>query len=165
MRFRGLLSAHHRLYPKGTSTLTNSARTRLLSTSSLQISRSTHISSFPASVHRGPVNHAWPGTALLAPVLLTAAGTAALCEAVQAPDASDVSPEAVELINWSGTQCVSTTRYFQPESLEELKRIVQQAHLEGRKLRPIGSALRPERIGFPGGGYGQSRADGRCAAR
>uniref|UniRef100_A0A0D6R329 FAD-binding PCMH-type domain-containing protein n=1 Tax=Araucaria cunninghamii TaxID=56994 RepID=A0A0D6R329_ARACU len=56
--------------------------------------------------------------------------------------------------NWSGTHEVEvdTKRYLQPESVEELERIVREAHAKGIKLRPVGSGLSPNGIGLSGEG-------------
>lgn len=59
-----------------------------------------------------------------------------------------MKPDPTEIVNWSGTKTVSTERYYQPETLEELKQIVERANAECRKLRPIGSALSPNGLGF-----------------
>lgn len=57
-------------------------------------------------------------------------------------------PETQDLINWSGTHAVSTDRFYQPESIEELKEIVRHAHATKQKLRPVGSALSPNGLPF-----------------
>lgn len=59
-----------------------------------------------------------------------------------------IEPESHELINWSGTHAVSTQRYFTPENEAELIEIVNDAHENKKKLRPIGSALSPNGLGF-----------------
>ncbi|KAI0565083.1 FAD linked oxidase [Gracilaria domingensis] len=61
-------------------------------------------------------------------------------------------PEPQDLVNWSGTHIVTTERYFTPETESELAQIVRQAHETGQKLRPIGSALSPNGLGFESGG-------------
>lgn len=60
--------------------------------------------------------------------------------------------EEQELMNWSGTHAVKTTRYFQPETVEDLKALVEASHLAGEKLRPVGSALSPNALAFEEGG-------------
>lgn len=93
---------------------------------------------------------------ILLPLLAAAAagfGLNVACEApVRVVDESDAADstgaEALELVNWSGTHSVSTERYFQPETVEDLKRIVDEAHANGEKLRPVGSALSPNGLGF-----------------
>jgi L-galactono-1,4-lactone dehydrogenase len=47
---------------------------------------------------------------------------------------------------------VSTSRYFQPESIEELEALVAAAHAARTKLRPVGSGLSPNGLGFAPGG-------------
>lgn len=50
--------------------------------------------------------------------------------------------------NWSGTHEVQTKVFLQPESLEELQRIVKEANEKKSKIRPVGSALSPNGIGL-----------------
>jgi len=52
----------------------------------------------------------------------------------------------------SNTHEVSTARYFQPESIAELEALVAEAHAKRQKLRPVGSGLSPNGLGFSGGG-------------
>lgn len=67
-----------------------------------------------------------------------------LSQAARAPVVADEQ----ELVNWSGTHSVHTTRYYQPETLDELKAVVAAAHESGQKLRPVGSALSPNALAF-----------------
>ncbi|CAN8077155.1 unnamed protein product [Agarophyton chilense] len=60
--------------------------------------------------------------------------------------------EPQDLVNWSGTHSVSTKRYFTPETEMELAQIVKQSHDSKQKLRPVGSALSPNGLGFESGG-------------
>ena len=73
---------------------------------------------------------------------------------------------------------MTTARYFQPESIEELEALVAAAHAKRTKLRPVGSGLSPNGLGFASGGMvnlalcdkarhacaraGASRARGAC---
>lgn len=70
------------------------------------------------------------------------------------PEESDLhlAGEEQELVNWSGTHSVKTARYYQPETLEQLKAIVEEAHVNGQKLRPVGSALSPNALAFSADG-------------
>lgn len=54
------------------------------------------------------------------------------------------------LLNWSGTHSVvvPNANYFEPESVEEIEAIVAKCHKEGQTVRPLGSALSPNAIGF-----------------
>ena len=52
----------------------------------------------------------------------------------------------------SNTHEVSTSHYFQPESLAELESLVAHAHARRMKLRPVGSGLSPNGLGFAPGG-------------
>ena len=47
---------------------------------------------------------------------------------------------------------MTTARYFQPESIEELEALVAAAHAKRTKLRPVGSGLSPNGLGFASGG-------------
>nr|WKK54373.1 eAncGLDH [synthetic construct] len=58
-------------------------------------------------------------------------------------------PEDVHTIsNWSGTHEVKTRVFLQPESLEELEKVVKEAHEKKQKIRPVGSGLSPNGIGL-----------------
>ncbi|KAK3006911.1 hypothetical protein RJ639_017291 [Escallonia herrerae] len=50
--------------------------------------------------------------------------------------------------NWSGTHEVQTRVFLQPESLEELEKIVRDANERRQKIRPVGSGLSPNGIGL-----------------
>lgn len=50
--------------------------------------------------------------------------------------------------NWSGTHEVHTRNFVQPESVEELERVVREAHHNKHKIRPVGSGLSPNGIGL-----------------
>uniref|UniRef100_UPI00315B4042 L-galactono-1,4-lactone dehydrogenase n=1 Tax=synthetic construct TaxID=32630 RepID=UPI00315B4042 len=52
------------------------------------------------------------------------------------------------ITNWSGTHAVRPKRFFQPESVEELEKIVKEAHEKGQKIRPVGSGLSPNGLAF-----------------
>ena len=54
------------------------------------------------------------------------------------------------ILNWSGTHQVDlpASAYHEPESMEELEALVKKCHETGTPLRPIGSALSPNGIGF-----------------
>eukprot|EP00238_Polyblepharides_amylifera_P002554 CAMPEP_0196572266 /NCGR_PEP_ID=MMETSP1081-20130531/2344_1 /TAXON_ID=36882 /ORGANISM="Pyramimonas amylifera, Strain CCMP720" /LENGTH=515 /DNA_ID=CAMNT_0041889525 /DNA_START=412 /DNA_END=1959 /DNA_ORIENTATION=+ len=67
----------------------------------------------------------------------------------QAEEASEgPGTTAEQIVNWSGTHTCHPKKYHQPESLEELERLLAEAHKTGQKLRPIGSALSPNGLGF-----------------
>lgn len=59
-------------------------------------------------------------------------------------------PSSTTILNWSGTHAVdvASTDYYEPESIEEVEWIVKTRHVQGKKLRPIGSALSPNGIAF-----------------
>ncbi|KAK6945194.1 FAD linked oxidase, N-terminal [Dillenia turbinata] len=50
--------------------------------------------------------------------------------------------------NWSGTHEVKTRTFLQPESLEELEKIVKEANEKKQRIRPVGSGLSPNGIGL-----------------
>lgn len=58
-------------------------------------------------------------------------------------------PEDLHTIsNWSGTHQVETRNFHQPESLEELEKVVKEAHDRKTRIRPVGSGLSPNGIGL-----------------
>ena len=54
------------------------------------------------------------------------------------------------ILNWSGTHQVDlpVSAYHEPETMEELETLVKKCHETGTPLRPVGSALSPNGIGF-----------------
>ena len=62
--------------------------------------------------------------------------------------------EETTVVNWSGTHSVEvpSTRYYEPETVQELESIVAKCHNSGTPLRPVGSALSPNGISFQPGG-------------
>jgi L-galactono-1,4-lactone dehydrogenase len=58
------------------------------------------------------------------------------------------------ILNWSGTHAVdvSNDRYWEPESVQDVERIVKYCHELGQPVRPLGSALSPNGIAFHPGG-------------
>ena len=54
----------------------------------------------------------------------------------------------MHLVNWSGTYETVARHYYQPETVEDVERIVAACHASGQRLRPIGSGLSPNAIGF-----------------
>lgn len=59
------------------------------------------------------------------------------------------TPEEVHtLSNWSNTHEVKTKVYIQPETLEELERVVRIAHEHKQRIRAVGSGLSPNGIGL-----------------
>jgi L-galactono-1,4-lactone dehydrogenase len=62
------------------------------------------------------------------------------------------APEATTLLNWSGTHAVTTKQYWEPETIQQLEALVHNCHLKGQAIRPIGSSLSPNGIGFHSAG-------------
>lgn len=52
------------------------------------------------------------------------------------------------LLNWSGTHAVTTSQYWEPETIPQVEAIVQYCHQHQQVVRPLGSALSPNAIGF-----------------
>ena len=74
-------------------------------------------------------------------------------------EASAVEEEAdndttTTILNWSGTHnvLVDNHNYWEPETIEEVERIVQRCHERGQPVRPVGSALSPNGLAFRSGG-------------
>lgn len=129
----------------------------------MQVHNSTNISGFPVYLrlpHHANFSAMTPQAAstatrwYLAPLLISTLGLGAAAEFIkcEAPQSHVDQAEEQEVVNWSGTHSVSTTRYFQPESVDELKQIISDAHRNKKKLRPIGSALSPNGLGLEQGG-------------
>lgn len=58
-------------------------------------------------------------------------------------------PEELHTVsNWSGTHEVQTRVFHQPETLEELEKVVKDAHEKKYRIRPVGSGLSPNGIGL-----------------
>ena len=54
----------------------------------------------------------------------------------------------VEVVNWSMTHSTTAKRYFQPESPEEVQRLLELLNKAGERVRVVGSALSPNGIAF-----------------
>ena len=65
------------------------------------------------------------------------------------PTTTDVHDKH-KIINWSGTHTVevSTTNYHEPETQDELTRLVTTAYQTNSHIRPVGSALSPNGLSF-----------------
>ncbi|CAI0439709.1 unnamed protein product [Linum tenue] len=58
-------------------------------------------------------------------------------------------PEDLHTVsNWSGTHEVQTRNFHQPETLEELEKLVKDADEKKARIRPVGSGLSPNGIGL-----------------
>lgn len=58
-------------------------------------------------------------------------------------------PEDLHTVsNWSGTHEVQTRNFHQPESVEELEKLVKEANEKRATIRPVGSGLSPNGIGL-----------------
>ena len=55
---------------------------------------------------------------------------------------------ATTILNWSGTHAVHTKNFWEPETMQELEQLIRQCHTKGIAVRPLGSALSPNGIGF-----------------
>lgn len=91
---------------------------------------------------------------LLSGLLVT--GSAAMVAATNADEFQkkcvllEEQPNITTFLNWSGTHSVSVQNdnLWEPESIRDVERIVRQCHLLGTSIRPIGSALSPNGLGF-----------------
>ena len=54
----------------------------------------------------------------------------------------------VEVMNWSMTHSVTAKRMFQPESPEEVQRLLEACDAAGQRVRVVGSAISPNGIGL-----------------
>ena len=54
----------------------------------------------------------------------------------------------VEVFNWSMTHSVTAKRMFQPESPEEVQRLLEACDAAGQRVRVVGSAISPNGIGL-----------------
>lgn len=50
--------------------------------------------------------------------------------------------------NWSGTHEVATRVFIQPESIDDLEKVVKEADGKRQRIRPVGSGLSPNGIGL-----------------
>ncbi|CAI0439822.1 unnamed protein product, partial [Linum tenue] len=58
-------------------------------------------------------------------------------------------PEDLHTVsNWSGTHEVQTRNFHQPETLEELEKLMKDADEKKARIRPVGSGLSPNGIGL-----------------
>jgi len=66
----------------------------------------------------------------------------------------DDDDDTTDIVNWSGTHkvTIANKNYWEPESIEEVERIVKDCHEQGQPLRPIGSSLSPNGIALNGNG-------------
>nr|UER43480.1 L-galactono-1,4-lactone dehydrogenase [Viscum album] len=67
-------------------------------------------------------------------------------------EAAERDEDLHSVSNWSATHEVRTRILMQPESLDELERVVKDAHEKKQKIRPVGSGLSPNGIGLAQGG-------------
>ena len=56
--------------------------------------------------------------------------------------------ETTDVINWSGTHQVNVANkhFFEPESIEEVEKIVKDCQERGQTVRPLGSSLSPNGV-------------------
>jgi L-galactono-1,4-lactone dehydrogenase len=91
---------------------------------------------------------------------VAAASTLASFAAVDLPPRStsletvDEDTSVTTLWNWSGTHAVQVANqhYWEPETIAEVEAIVRDCHAQGQSVRPIGSALSPNGLGFSADG-------------
>ncbi|CAM9159735.1 unnamed protein product, partial [Ascophyllum nodosum] len=89
------------------------------------------------------------GVTLVAGLLLAAGATLGVVQCqYQHQEEEDEEEEKEEIENWSSTHSVKTKAYLQPESAEEVERIIREAHRERKRVRVLGNALSPNGIGL-----------------
>lgn len=68
----------------------------------------------------------------------------------RAEEKKDDEPEddTTDIINWSGTHQVNVANknYFEPETIEEVEKIVKDCQERGQTIRPLGSSLSPNGV-------------------
>ena len=69
----------------------------------------------------------------------------AMTEAKKEDEADD---DTTDVINWSGTHQVNVTNknFFEPESIEDVEKIVKECQARGQTVRPLGSSLSPNGV-------------------
>lgn len=65
---------------------------------------------------------------------------------------SGIKAKAQNVVNLYGAHTATTTQYYQPEYLQQLRYITQRTHQTHQKPRPVGSALSPDGLPFASGG-------------
>lgn len=110
--------------------------------------RLAHTTASTIPLHADAGSRARPAAAAAAALLL--GGGAALWAGLLPglPGGPPVPGGETTLVNWSNTHEVSTAKFYQPESVAALERLVAWAHAKGQRLRPIGNALSPNGLGF-----------------
>ena len=60
----------------------------------------------------------------------------------------DDDEETTNVMNWSGTHVVTVKNknYWEPESIEEVEKIIKDCHEKGQSVRPVGASLSPNGI-------------------
>lgn len=71
------------------------------------------------------------------------------CDGTKALNPPD---EDVDLINYSGTHELTTSKLYVPETIAELEKIVANSNMLGQKIRPVGTFLSPNGIASSTGG-------------
>jgi hypothetical protein len=76
------------------------------------------------------------------------------CSAEGREDGADHENDTTDVINWSGTHkvTVSNKNYWEPESVQDVERIIKECHERGQPVRPIGSSLSPNGIAMNAAG-------------
>eukprot|EP00934_Nitzschia_sp_Nitz4_P003516 Nitzschia sp. Nitz4//scaffold1_size375055//224507//226296//NITZ4_000291-RA/size375055-snap-gene-0.207-mRNA-1//1//CDS//3329541090//3506//frame0 len=71
-------------------------------------------------------------------------------EAAQLEAQAPVDEETTDVINWSGTHqiTVANKKFWEPETVGDVERIVAECHRTGQPIRPIGSSLSPNGVAF-----------------
>jgi len=69
-------------------------------------------------------------------------------QAIKNEEEVEVDDDTTDVVNWSGTHQVSVSNknYWEPESIEEVERIVKGCQERGQTVRPLGSSLSPNGV-------------------
>lgn len=105
-----------------------------------------------ALAYRKPVNNiSWAKYWALSSLVVSLLSPIILADApAESRDVGELPDDEDEhvMVNWSGTHEVKVKRYFEPESVAELEALVLKSNEDGLRLRPVGSGLSPNGLGF-----------------
>jgi L-galactono-1,4-lactone dehydrogenase len=96
-------------------------------------------------------NHKVSSLSPFHPISQTTKLEAAVATTVVVPPPPDTAETETSLmLNWSGTHSVTVANnhFYEPETVQEVETIVAECHKRGQTVRPLGSALSPNAIGF-----------------
>lgn len=80
------------------------------------------------------------------------AASASFAHCVGNRDQPNESMHSTTLVNWSGTHCFETSVLHEPESEKQVFELLRRYNKKGAKLRPVGTSLSPNGLGFNANG-------------